>query len=185
MRLDSRQAHPPSRFEVRAAHDLAVEHRPRGHRRHPALQRRLPLRVPGRAGDAPHRQLRGQWHRIRNEAGLPGLRIHDLRHNWASTAAMNGVDMVTVAKLLGHALVETEACPPCRRAPGRSGGEGRSLHRRRRWYGTAARRSAIEAPALRPLRQELSAPQARRAPGQWSKAAPLCGALDNVFMPNR
>ena len=48
-----------------------------------------------------------QWDRIRNEAGLPGLRIHDLRHSWASTAAMNGVDMVTVAKLLGHALVET------------------------------------------------------------------------------
>ena len=48
-----------------------------------------------------------QWHRIRNEAGLPGLRIHDIRHSWASVAAMNGVDMVTVAKLLGHALVET------------------------------------------------------------------------------
>ena len=48
-----------------------------------------------------------QWHRIRNEAGLPGLRIHDLRHNWASVAAMNGVDIVTVAKLLGHASVET------------------------------------------------------------------------------
>ena len=47
------------------------------------------------------------WHRIRNEAGLPGLRLHDLRHSWASTAAMNGVDMVTIAKLLGHALVET------------------------------------------------------------------------------
>ena len=45
-------------FGERAAHDLAVEHRPRGHRRHPALQRRLPLRVPGPAGDAPHRQLR-------------------------------------------------------------------------------------------------------------------------------
>ena len=48
-----------------------------------------------------------QWHRIRNEAGLPGLRIHDLRHNWASVAAMSGVDMVTIAKLLGHALIET------------------------------------------------------------------------------
>ena len=48
-----------------------------------------------------------QWHRIRNEAGLPGLRIHDLRHSWASVAAMNGVNMVTIAKLLGHALVET------------------------------------------------------------------------------
>ena len=58
----------------------------------------------------PTRHITGieyQWHRIRNEAGLPGLRIHDLRHSWASTAAMNGVDMVTVAKLLGHALVET------------------------------------------------------------------------------
>jgi len=42
---------------------------------------------------------------------LPGLRLHDLRHSWASTAAMNGVDMVTVAKLLGRALVETtERC---------------------------------------------------------------------------
>ena len=48
-----------------------------------------------------------QWHRIRNEAGLPGLRLHDLRHSWASVAAVNDVDMVTVAKLLGHALVET------------------------------------------------------------------------------
>jgi site-specific recombinase XerD len=48
-----------------------------------------------------------QWTRIRDEAGLPGLRLHDLRHSWASVAAMNGVDMVTVAKLLGHALVET------------------------------------------------------------------------------
>ena len=38
---------------------------------------------------------------------MPGLRLHDLRHSWASVAAMNGVDMVTIAKLLGHALVET------------------------------------------------------------------------------
>ena len=46
------------------------------------------------------------WHRIRNEAGLSGLRLHDLRHSWASVAAMNGISMVTIAKLLGH-LVET------------------------------------------------------------------------------
>ena len=29
--------------------------------------------------------------------------------SWASVAAMNGVGMVTIAKLLGHALVETTA----------------------------------------------------------------------------
>ena len=50
-----------------------------------------------------------QWDRIRDEAGLPGLRLHDLRHSWASTAAMHGVDMVTIAKLLGHANPETTA----------------------------------------------------------------------------
>ena len=48
-----------------------------------------------------------QWNRIRNEAGLPDVRLHDLRHTWASIAAMNGIDMVTIAKLLGHCLVET------------------------------------------------------------------------------
>ena len=41
-----------------------------------------------------------------NEAGLPGLRIRVLPQPWASTAAMNGMDMVTVAKPLRHAVVE-------------------------------------------------------------------------------
>ena len=63
----------------------------------------FPTRPPVRHID----NIEFHWHRIRNEAGLPGLRIHDLRHSWASTAAMNGVGMVTIAKLLGHALVET------------------------------------------------------------------------------
>ena len=63
----------------------------------------FPARPPTRHIDS----FEHQWHHIRNEAGLPGLGIHDLRHTWTSPAAMNGVDMVTVAKLLGHALVET------------------------------------------------------------------------------
>ena len=63
----------------------------------------FPARPPTRHND----NVEYQWHRIRNEAGLPGLRIHDLRHSWTSVAAMNGVDMVTVARLLGHALAET------------------------------------------------------------------------------
>ena len=66
-----------------------------------------PYLFPGRPPTRPIDNLATQWDRIRDEAGLPGLRIHDLRHSWASTAAMNGVDMVTIAKLLGHALVET------------------------------------------------------------------------------
>ncbi len=66
-----------------------------------------PYLFPARPPTRPVDTIQRQWDRIRDEAGLPGLRLHDLRHSWASTAAMNGVDMVTIAKLLGHALVET------------------------------------------------------------------------------
>ena len=66
-----------------------------------------PYLFPNRPPTRPINNIAFHWDRIRNEAGLPRLRLHDLRHSWASIAAMNGVDMVTVAKLLGHALVET------------------------------------------------------------------------------
>ena len=66
-----------------------------------------PLLFPSRPPDKPTSMVPHHWSRIRREAGLDGLRLHDLRHNWASVAAMNGVDLVTIAKLLGHALVET------------------------------------------------------------------------------
>ena len=42
------------------------------------------------------------WVRVRDEAGLPGLRIHDCRHTWASQGVMNGVGLTTVGRLLGH-----------------------------------------------------------------------------------
>ena len=66
-----------------------------------------PYLFPARPPTRPVDNIAFQWNRIRAEAGLPGLRLHDLRHSWASVAAVNGVDMVTIAKLLGHALVET------------------------------------------------------------------------------
>ena len=66
-----------------------------------------PYVFPGCPPTHPVDTIAFHWDRIRKEADLPGLRLHDLRHSWASVAAMNGVDMVTIAKLLGHALVET------------------------------------------------------------------------------
>ena len=66
-----------------------------------------PYLFPGRPPTRPVLNISSHWTRIREEAGLPDVRLHDLRHTWASVAAMNGVDMVTIAKLLGHALVET------------------------------------------------------------------------------
>ena len=49
------------------------------------------------------------WCGVREEAGLPGLRIHDCRHTWASQGVMSGVGLTTVGTLLGHRRRETTA----------------------------------------------------------------------------
>jgi len=42
------------------------------------------------------------WSEVRKEARITDVRIHDLRHNFASWAAMSGIDLFTVGKMLGH-----------------------------------------------------------------------------------
>ena len=44
----------------------------------------------------------GLWRRVRREAGIEDVRLHDLRHNYASWAVMNGVPVPVVSRLLGH-----------------------------------------------------------------------------------
>ncbi len=43
-----------------------------------------------------------QWYRARREAGLEDVRLHDLRHTYASHAVMQGTPLPVVARLLGH-----------------------------------------------------------------------------------
>jgi len=51
--------------------------------------------------------LQRPWRRIRKRAGLDDVRIHDLRHTYASNAVMNGLSIPIVAKLLGHTQIQT------------------------------------------------------------------------------
>ena len=46
------------------------------------------------------------WKRVRKLAGIEDVRIHDLRHTFASQAAMQGIPLPVVARLLGHAQVQ-------------------------------------------------------------------------------
>jgi integrase len=43
------------------------------------------------------------WQRIRTRAGLPDLRLHDLRHSFASFLVNKGISLYVVQGLLGHA----------------------------------------------------------------------------------
>ena len=45
------------------------------------------------------------WYRVRREAGIEDVRLHDLRHTHASHAVMNGVPVPVVSRMLGHSNV--------------------------------------------------------------------------------
>ena len=49
------------------------------------------------------------WRSIRTDAQLPSLRIHDLRHSWASDAVSAGVPLAVIGKVLGHRSPATTA----------------------------------------------------------------------------
>jgi integrase len=53
--------------------------------------------------------LQRPWRRIRARAGLGEVRIHDLRHSFASAAVANGESLPMIGKLLGHKQVQTTA----------------------------------------------------------------------------
>lgn len=58
--------------------------------------------IPGQKVDKPRSGLDRPWSIVREAAGLPELRLHDLRHAYASTAAGAGIGLRIVGELLGH-----------------------------------------------------------------------------------
>ena len=54
----------------------------------------------------PRRPYLPLWDRVRKEACIEDVRLHDLRHTMASHAVMNGVPVPVVSRLLGHSSVQ-------------------------------------------------------------------------------
>jgi integrase len=63
----------------------------------------------GEKSDRPRSDLNRPWGRITAHAKLEGLRIHDLRHSFASVGASGGLGLPIVGKLLGHETSATTA----------------------------------------------------------------------------
>ena len=68
-----------------------------------------PWVIAGRLPGSHLTDLQRPWRRIRKQAGLEGVRIHDLRHSFASRALALGESLTMIGKLLGHTQVQTTA----------------------------------------------------------------------------
>jgi integrase len=53
--------------------------------------------------------LEKPWRRIRKAAKLDDVRLHDLRHSFASVAASGGQSLIVIGKMLGHSQPATTA----------------------------------------------------------------------------
>jgi len=85
----------PGLVEMLAAH-VAAQHRDGG------------WMFTGEGDQPPHQNTVGhRWRTATTAAGVSGLRLHDLRHFYASGLIASGCDVVTVQRALGHSSATT------------------------------------------------------------------------------
>jgi integrase len=81
-----------------------------------------PFIIAGMKDGAPRADLKKPWAALTRAAGLEGVRIHDLRHSFASIGAGASLGLPIIGKLLGHSQASTTqryahlAADPMRRA---------------------------------------------------------------------
>lgn len=84
-----------------------------------------PYVFPGRDFAGPRASVTRLWRAVRHEAGLAGVRLHDVPHSFASAAASAGTSLQPIGAALGHRRLETTR----RYAPnGRGDGGGCGPH---------------------------------------------------------
>jgi integrase len=66
-----------------------------------------PWVIPGESGEKPLVGYRKLWLALLEEAGVADLRVHDLRHTFASYSLSGGQTLGTVGQLLGHRSTQT------------------------------------------------------------------------------
>jgi integrase len=85
--------------------------------------------IAGENPGVPRADLKRPWELIARHAGLDGVRLHDLRHTYASIGAGSGIGLPIIGKLLGHAETRTTERyahldnDPLRKAANRIGAE--------------------------------------------------------------
>jgi len=73
------------------------------------LERNGPYVVPGVDPEQPRHDLKRPWDAVTKRAGVTGVRLHDLRHTYASFGAGGGLGLPIIGRLLGHSQPATTA----------------------------------------------------------------------------
>ena len=66
-----------------------------------------PYVFPAATGEGHYQGLGKVWQAVRKAAGLEDVRLHDLRHTFASFGAAGGLSLPIIGKLLGHSQAAT------------------------------------------------------------------------------
>lgn len=64
---------------------------------------------PGAGTDTHQADLKNAWATVQEKAGLPDVRVHDLRHSFASFLASGGASLPVIGAMLGHTQPQTTA----------------------------------------------------------------------------
>ena len=62
---------------------------------------------PGRVEGQPLQDIKKAWETLRQAAQVPDLRMHDLRHSYASMLASQNLSLPIIGQLLGHTQAQT------------------------------------------------------------------------------
>lgn len=74
------------------------------------LERIGPYVIPGDDIEKPRSDLKRPWAAVSKRAGLQGVRLHDLRHTYASFGVGGGLGLPIIGKLLGHLQMIPRSC---------------------------------------------------------------------------
>ena len=97
--------HTKQRREHRVpiSHEAVVLIRLRGD----AVPKGCPFLFPGDVAGQPVVDLKRFWERMRVQAKIPDVRIHDLRHTFVSLLVSGGASLEMIGRLLGHTQIGT------------------------------------------------------------------------------
>ena len=100
---------PPMMTKQRRAHRVPISDEVAAivrQRRLTAIQG-SPWLFPGDTPGQPVQEIRRFWARIQREVGIEDVRVHDLRHTFASLLVSGGASLEMIGKLLGHSQTQT------------------------------------------------------------------------------